>query len=509
MLARNTIANYVGQGYTVVVAIVVTPMFLGILGPEEFGLIGFFTLFSSWLQLLTTGLNPTLARQVAVFDGRGEIASAEFRAILRSLELAVFALSLITATVVWIASGWIATSWLNASQLPTGVVASAVVAMGIVAAMRWGVSLYSSGLAGMEQQVWLNGFNIAIATLRYIGGLLLVIQFPSIGAYFQYQVALSLIEVLTIGWVFYSRQPRAARASDPGFCFSWAAMRPVLPFTLATTYSALVWVFVTQFDKLVMSKVLPLDLFGYFSFAVLLANGVRRISDPINQAMLPRLTRLIGGGHRAQERKIYRLAAQLLAVTSFTVAGVIAVFPRQSLMMLTDNATLTAYSETFLPWFALGNGILALSTILYMLQVAHGRLRLHLINTTFSALVQVPILTFVAITYGPLGLGITWFVFRLGVFAVFSPIVHRAFRQEPYLEWLAASLIGPLIGTTAALALCWLADSILLNSPEISGRLHLLAVLGGFGLITLIGAILGAPDVRRLIFALVRRTRVV
>jgi hypothetical protein len=38
------------------------PMFLGIPGPEEFGLIGFLTLVSSWLQLLTTGFNPTLAR---------------------------------------------------------------------------------------------------------------------------------------------------------------------------------------------------------------------------------------------------------------------------------------------------------------------------------------------------------------------------------------------------------------------------------------------------------------
>lgn len=506
MLARNTIANYVGQGYTILVAIVVTPMFLGILGPEEFGLIGFFTLFSSWLQLLTAGLNPTLARQVAVFQGRGQLASPEFHAILRSLEIIVLGLSLFTAAAVWLASGWIGESWLNATQLSTETVASAVAAMGIVAAMRWGVSLYSSGLAGMEQQVWLNGFNIVIATMRYVGGLLVVIQVPSVGAYFQYQVALSLIEVLTIGWVFYSRQPHTDHASDPSFRFSRAALRPVLPFTLATTYSAIVWVFVTQFDKLVMSKVLPLDLFGYFSFVILLANGVRRVSDPINQALLPRLTRLIGARNDAEERRVYGLAAQLLAVTSFTVAGVIAIFPRPSLMLLTGNATLTDYSETFLPWFALGNGILAVSTILYMLQVAHGRLRLHLINTTFSALVQVPILAFVAIGYGPLGLGIAWFVFRLGLFAVMSPIVHRTFRQEPYLNWLAASLVGPLLGTAAALALCWVVDTTFVRSAEMTGRLQLLAVLAGFGLTTLLGAILGAPDVRRLaITQLVRR----
>lgn len=507
MLTRNTLANYVGQGYTMIVAIVVTPMFLGVLGPEQFGLIGFFILFSSWLQLLTAGLNPTLARQVAVFKGRGELASLEFRAILRSLEIAVFALSLLTAAVVWLTSGWIAGTWLNYTQLSTDTVTGAVAGMGIVAAMRWGVSLYSSGLAGMEQQLWLNGFNIVVATMRYIGGLLLVIQFPSVSAYFQYQVGLSIIEVLTIGWVFYSRQPVTGPASDPGFSFSRAALRPVLPFTLATTYSAIVWVFVTQFDKLVMSKVLTLDLFGYFSFVILLGTGVRRVSDPITQALLPRLTQLNSARKEAEERRMYSLATQLLAVTSFSVAGVIAMFPWQILMLLTGNTALTEYGETILPWFALGNGILAMSTILYMLQVAHGRLRLHLINTTFSALVQVPVQTFFAIIYGPLGLGIAWFVFSLGLFAVMSPIVHRTFRQEPYLKWLAESFLGPLLGTAIALVLCWLFDTMCVRSAEMTERLSLLAVLAGFGLITLVGAILGGSDVRRLAFAQFVRSR--
>lgn len=134
MVARNTIANYFGQGYTILVAIVVMPMYLGILGPEEFGLIGFLTLFSSWSQLFTTGLNPTPSRQVAVFDGRNGLTSAEFRAILRSIALAVLALSLIIAAAVWLAGGLIAAGCLNATHTPTDTIASAVAAMRIVAA---------------------------------------------------------------------------------------------------------------------------------------------------------------------------------------------------------------------------------------------------------------------------------------------------------------------------------------------------------------------------------------
>jgi O-antigen/teichoic acid export membrane protein len=478
MLAKNMLANYAGQGYTIVVGIVVLPLYLHYMGPEEFGLIGFYTLFSAWLQMLTAGLNPTLARQVAIYRNQKKLESLDFRNILRSIEIVIFLLGLATAICVLLSSSWIAQTWLSAEKLEKSVLTYSVGAMGVVAALRWGVSLYSSGMAGMEQQLWLNGFNVGVVTLRNVGGLLLVIFVsPKIEVYFTFQAALSVIELLAIGMVFYSRQPEAGRVNDPGLRFSWCSLRQILPFTLATAYTSLIWTFVTQFDKLLLSNFLTLELFGYFSFAVLLSNGVLRIVEPINQAVLPRLTGLVANGEVEAVRDLYKKTSQLLAFVSLGTSGVIAAFSSQVLYILSGNQALTEYSASVLFWFTLGNGILVLSSLLFTLQAAFGQLRLHVYNGTISGLIQVPLLAYVAIHFGVHALAITWFILRLVMFAVMSPIVHVKFQQGPYTDWLLGCIGKPLLGTLTGVALSLALDSLVFHSAEFSHRGYMLGVL--------------------------------
>ena len=64
-IKRNSIANYIGQSYTILIGIVITPLYLQYLGAEAYGLVGFFALMQAWMSLLDMGLSPTLGRQVA------------------------------------------------------------------------------------------------------------------------------------------------------------------------------------------------------------------------------------------------------------------------------------------------------------------------------------------------------------------------------------------------------------------------------------------------------------
>ena len=44
---RNTALNYVGQAYVLLVGILILPFYLGHLGAEVYGLIGFFTVLQA------------------------------------------------------------------------------------------------------------------------------------------------------------------------------------------------------------------------------------------------------------------------------------------------------------------------------------------------------------------------------------------------------------------------------------------------------------------------------
>ncbi len=68
-LKRNILANYASQIYVMVVGIVMVPLYIEYMGAEAYGLVGFFAMLQTWFQLLDIGLTPTMAREMARFQG--------------------------------------------------------------------------------------------------------------------------------------------------------------------------------------------------------------------------------------------------------------------------------------------------------------------------------------------------------------------------------------------------------------------------------------------------------
>lgn len=459
-IKKNAIANFAGQVYTTLIGIVILPFYLELLGAEAFGLVGFFTLLQSWLALLTAGVAPTLARQVAFYLGRDELAGRQFREVLRSFELIVLLIGFVTALLVWLGSGWLATQWLTVKTLVFDDVAYCITLMGVMVGLRWGVALYSSGINGLERQIWLNSFNIGVASLRY-GAAYILLRWVSqdVVHYFEFQLVVSLLELVLIAWRFYASQPVGSCEHDPGFAFSWPAVRGVLPFAMGVTYTSMLWVFMTQSDKLILSHVLSLEEYGYFGLVVLIANGVLRFSEPINQAVLPRLTMLHSRGDTMAMLKLYRTTTQYLVVVVFSVAGVLAFFSQPLLFALTNSQTAAAWGAPVLTWFALGNGLLVVVGMQYTLQFIHGQVHMHVINTTINAFVQVPILAFVAFNYGAVAVAMAWFCIRLATFFIWPAIVHHKFVPGLHMQWMRFDVLSPFLAVVlvmvAAKSVLW------------------------------------------------------
>ncbi|EPN13796.1 polysaccharide biosynthesis protein, partial [Pseudomonas syringae pv. actinidiae ICMP 19070] len=166
---RNTVLNYSGQAYVLLVGILIMPFYLRHLGAEAYGLIGFFTLLQAWLQLLDAGLSPSLVRAVAQQQSlpAGEQSLGR---LLRSFELIFLPLAAFSGLFIVAASAWIATHWLNANTLQPETLTHCIALMGVIIALRLYSTLYKSGIQGLEQHAWLNAANVSIATLRYFGG---------------------------------------------------------------------------------------------------------------------------------------------------------------------------------------------------------------------------------------------------------------------------------------------------------------------------------------------------
>lgn len=488
---RNSIANYIGQGYTILIGIVITPLYLQYLDAESYGLVGFFALMQAWMGLVDLGLSPTLSRQVAL--ARGQKNGFDFfKRLLKSFELIFLVLASLVIISIFFASNWLAESWIQAESLETTVIAYSIMLMGIMIGLRWFSSLYRSGINGMEDQVWLNAANIALISLKFIGALILLVFITQdVRHFFEYQLVIGVIELLVFSKRFYKKMP--ITRNIPGLLdFDWSAVKSIAPFALSIAYTAGIWVLITQTDKLILSGVLSLAEFGYFSLVVLVVGGITILSGPISQAIMPRMTVLLTQGKKEEMLRYYSQGSQIVTFISFSVALMVGLYAEPLLYAWTGDREAASWGSKVLIWFALGNGVLAISAFQYYLQVSFGQLRLHVIGSTISAVIQVPIIYFSAVNYGAVGAGVAWFAFRTIWFIWWTPIVHNKFAPGFHLKWLFKEIL-PIIVVLSAVALLLSKQFELVLEKN---RLLLFAEMILLGLSLMLLSALSAPIIR-------------
>lgn len=450
-LKMNTLANYAGQFFSTVIGFVFVPLYLKYMGAEAYGLVGFFVVLQIWFGLLDAGFSPLLNREVARARGKSHDFS-EFRRMLRSVELVFVGSALVTLVGVGAFSGWISHSWFKVQTLDFREVSACVTLMGAMLGMRYFATLYRSGMGGMEDQVWLNGINIGVALAKALGSLAVLAWIsPTPLAFFGFQLIVSIAEPLLLGGRLYATMP--ASKKPVGMRFYWEDLRPALPFGLSMAYTSLLWLGLSQVDKLLLSGILPLHEYGYFALVTALCSAVSLVASPIANALLPRLTYLHSRGEEQEMLRLYRNATQMIVVLMAPLSGVVALFGKELLYVWTGNSDAAQWAGPVLVWYMLGNGLATLLAYQYYLQYAMGEIRLNVYMNTVRTVLGAPVMIWAAYRYGALGTGMVWFLIQVICFVVWTPLIHHKLVPGLHRRWLwediapvaACSAVGLLL----------------------------------------------------------------
>lgn len=440
----NTITNYIGQSYTLAVAIIITPFYLQYLGAEAYGLVGFFMLMQSWLTLLDMGLSATLGRQIAY--ARGQINGFEkFQNLLRSFELIFFALTSGVVICIYFSSDWLAHSWIKSIALSSENISYCISIMGLIIGLRLFSTIYRSGINGFEDQVWINKAGVIISSLKYIGSFFILVYISNdIRRFFEYQLVISFLEAALLGKRFYFNLPKFY-SSISWLKIEWSVFREILPFTLSVTYTSAILIVITQFDKLLLSGSLSLEEFGYFSLITLITGAVISLSIPVFLAFLPRMTMLVSKGNLKEMIAVYVNMTQIITWITFSSAVLISIYPEEIFYSLTGDKKTYIWGNEILFWYALGSGVYVLGTFQYYLQNSFGTLRLYVIGSTVALAIQAPLTYYVTVQYGALGSGQLWFVFSSIWFLGWTSVVHSKLIPGFHLKWLIRDILPMMI----------------------------------------------------------------
>jgi O-antigen/teichoic acid export membrane protein len=447
-LKRNIFANYISQIYVVLIGIVMVPMYVGYMGVEAYGLVGFFAMLQAWFQLLDMGLTPTMVRETARFNG-GATDALTLRRLLRAMEGVFLTVALIGATGMILSAGVIASSWLKVQHLPLHEVRQAITLMAVVVAMRWVCGLYRGAIVGFERIVWLSSFNIIVATARFV---LVIPFFIYVGAspvqFFIYQLIIAILETIVLIIQVYSLLPKVSQTKK--IPWQWAPLKSGLKFSLSIAFTSAVWVVITQTDKLILSKLLTLSEYAYFTLAIMVSSGVMFISGPITGALQPHMSKLAAEGDDINLLLVYHKATQMVGVIAIPVTLVLAFFAEQVLWVWTGDLEIARKAAPVLSLYALGNGILALGAFPYYLQFAKGDLKLHLIGNALFVVFLIPTAIWATIQHGAVGAGWAWLTANSIYFIIWVPIVHKRLSKGLHLKWLIKDVLPIIVFTTLA-----------------------------------------------------------
>lgn len=436
-LKRNFSIGLLSSVWSAFLSLAVVPLYLKYLGIEAYGLIGFFATTQAVLTLLDMGMAPTINREVARYSASGEIREAG--KLLHTLAIVYWGMAVMIAILILALAPWISEYWLQSRKLPPQTISHAVMLMGLVVACRWPIGLYQGAIIGAQRLTVSSSISIVMATISNLGAII-VLAFisPSIEAFFTWQACIGLIYASIMRWGAWQVIGRTK-----GTRFDVDRLKSIWRFSAGMSGIAVSATIFSQLDKLILSKTLGLEEFGYYMLATVVAGSLYLVIMPMFNAIYPRLSVLVTTGETEKLTNIYRWGTCLLATMIFPITMVLAVFSEDLLYIWTGNLDLAQRVAPVVSILAIGSALHGVMFFPYALQLAYGVTRLPLTINTILMVILVPLTIFLSIKYGALGGAIAWLVLHVLYIFLGTWLTHRRLLNGVGVKWFLQDVLMP------------------------------------------------------------------
>lgn len=438
-LGNNLLAGLLNSIWSAIITLLSVPLYLKLLGAESYGLIGFFITTQALLTILDLGLSSTINREVARNNAvKNKEKSAD---LLQMLAIIYWAIAAVIGISMLILSPWIAHSWLQSKNIDLKTLSTAVSLIGLVLACRWPIALYQGALLGAQKQVLQSSINIIMVTMSNLGAIL-VLMFLSktIQAYFIWQAVVGMIYVLTIRFFALKEVGKPDH-----FKFDILRLKSIWRFSAGMSGIALAGLALTQLDKVMLSKMLPLEAFGNYMLATLLVSGLYLLITPFYNLIYPRFSYLAIRNDEVNLYHLYSHGSRLLAAMLFSTASLLVVYSYDIVNIWTGDPNLALKVSPLVSILAMGSALHGVMYFPFALLLAYGKTNLALKINGLLLLLLAPLIYILTLKYGALGAALSWLVLHI-IYVLFGTFMtHQALLKGIGTQWLLKDVGTPLL----------------------------------------------------------------
>ncbi|MGE4527051.1 MAG: lipopolysaccharide biosynthesis protein [Rhodospirillaceae bacterium] len=450
----NILANQLPRLWSTALQFVTTPLIARLLGPESYGLIGFYLTLLTALMFLTQGMGANITRELARAE-EDPTTRRKIRSTFISLERVNLAAGAIAGLLIVVTAPWIAQHWLNPDALSHDRVVVTLRLIGLSLACQWSHYFYTACYTGMNRQT---DFAVPLILFSLVqnGGALLLLWgvAPRIELYFLWSAAVWAAFNLLTRILFVKGMPSDA---EPGH---WVPdkLLTLFRFGAGTALVGLLSAIISQIDKLAVSGIAGLDMLAAYTLCFSLASFITTLTaTPIGSILLPLMTRLATTRDTRRMAEEYHRWTQVISFIALPMAATLIVFPRPFLeAWLGASSPLVPPMLSIIPWAAASTFFAALDSPPILLQWGNDWTRLSVQKPLIALPLYGLALALTLPRYGAAAGAWCGLAVYLGYYLVELPLVHRRLLRGELAAWWLQDTLAPIAATALVYGAAWL-----------------------------------------------------
>jgi O-antigen/teichoic acid export membrane protein len=273
-----------------------------------------------------------------------------------------------------------------------------------------------------------------------------------------------ILNAVTTGALRISLSASVGPAQHPGR-FDWVVLRSTARYSIGVSAILLMLTLLSQLDRVVLSRLVTLDVFGNYMLAVTVTGALGYLAAPVTGALYPRLVRAYTQNDQVELTRNYHLCSQLVNFLVIPAAAVLVFFAQPVLGAWTGNPDVALKSAPLMRLLAVSTGVSLLINCTFVLQAACGWNRLVFYQQLCAVVLMSLLLLALVPSLGALGAAWAWVAVNLSQ-AAFGPyLMHRRLLRGEFGRWLRGDVLMP--GAVAVLCV-WSSAALM---PDRMGRL--------------------------------------
>ena len=435
-VTQNIIANYAGKLWGFISIFIFVRFYIDLLGIESYAIINFYTVILGLLAFADAGLTATLTRQLA-----RDIGICEKSNLVYTFERIYVYICLLIAIVIMSSANYIANNFLESKLYTPETVAYFLRIIGVGVALQLFSTLYEGGLNGLQHQVLTNKVKIIWSLFRSGIVILPLYFYPKLEVYFVWQVICNIILVIVFRYSLYKCLPN----SSPSFAFN--LLKSNGKYALGMMGIAFISAINIQIDKLVTSKYLSMEQFGYYSIASTLSQIPTMIVIPVMAAVFPLFSMYVSQNNNELIGNSFHKYSFLITIISAPISLCLFLYSIPLVDLWIGKLLIAESINYVLKMLVLGSFFLCLQLTPFYLALANGHTKINLYTGIFGLTVVVPFIIYSVKNYGMIGATFPWVLVNICTFLFVGLYIVNKFLSEQKVKWIVWDILIPILVT--------------------------------------------------------------